>query len=67
MPFAGTSDVIEVAKSSSVVINNGSIVVGARPHGSYTADSTRAVNTPAVTAVETDFASRFDDPTYYSA
>ena len=67
MPFAGTSDVIEVAKSSSVVINNGSIVVAARPHGSYTVDSTRAVNTPAVTAVETNLTSRFDDPTYYSA
>ena len=67
MPFAGTSDVVEVAKSASLVINNGSVVVGARPHGAYETDTARAVNTPAVSAIETDFTSRFDDPTYYSA
>ena len=31
MPFAGTSDVAEVAKSASLVIRNGSVVVAARP------------------------------------
>jgi hypothetical protein len=67
MPFAGTSDVIEAAKRDSVVVNNGSIVVAARPHGSYTVDNTRAVNTPSIAFVETDLTSKFDDPTYYSA
>ena len=67
MPFAGTSDVIEVAKGSSTAISNGSVVVGVRPGGTYEVNTDRAVTTPAVTVVETKLSARFDDPTYYSA
>jgi len=67
MPFAGTSDVVEVAKGSSTVVRNGSVVVAARPGGDYAVETDRSVTSPAVTAIETDLTSRFDDPTYYSA
>ena len=67
MPFAGTSDVAEVAKGDSTVVRNGSVVVAARPGGDYTADNSRAIETSTVAAIETHLTSRFDDPTYYSA
>ena len=73
MPFAGTSDVAEVAKNASLVIRNGSITVGVQRNGTYDVHNTvgaylsRAVGSPSATAIETKLTTRFDDPTYYSA
>jgi len=67
MPIAGTSDVAESAKGDSSTIRNGSVVVGVRPHGSYTSDTTRSTGGPTVVQMETKFISSFDDPKYYGS
>ena len=67
MPIAGTSDVAESAKGDTSTIRNGSVVVGVRPHGSYTSDTTRSTGGPTPAQMETKFISSFDDPKYYGS
>jgi len=67
MPYAGTSDVAESAKGDSSTIRNGSVVVGVRPHGSYTSDTTRSTGGPTPAQMQTKFISSFDDPKYYGS
>lgn len=67
MPIVGTSDVAEAVKSDTATIRNGSVVVGVRPHGSYSVNSDRDAGGPTATQMETKLESSFDDPRYYSS
>ena len=67
MPISGTSDVAESAKGDTTTIRNGSSVVGVRPHGSYSVDSSRTAGGPSATQMQTKFISSFDDPKYYGS
>lgn len=48
-------------------INNGSIVAGCKPGGTFSKNDSDAYNKPVITDIQDKYVDRFDDPSYYDA